>query len=598
MSSELRERKTQAAQIQEIYRERAVESLDSAMKILRIGKYDVDGRGCTRDLRTEIMAWQKLAEAYTFLGDTEDALEAWEKLLDAVSRRKSELLELKGETAVEEVAAANKRKEINHAMHMAYCYLGRYRFDCFLIAMEFMLPDGEKRWYCNRRNIIRQDALELEKLEYGQYRFMGLSAPPRTYKTALGTRFLAWVIGRHPDESSFFVSHTARMCRKVMNDIVSLLSNPVYKLIFPQTTFKTSSEDMWIDVYPKETENGYRTLYFAGIDSAMAGVINCSWLLYCDDLIAGTEEAINPDRVERACEKYVGDIRQRRANGNVRELMIATRWATKDPLAEMERLHSEDPAALFIKRPALNENGESNFMFKHNPLTKEHFLEIKSSMDLKLGAAMFECIYQQNPMDREGLLFTDLKRYRSLPPGKPDFVFAACDVAFSGADNLACPVAYQYGDEVYIPDVVFNPNGWEITEPLVVAFITKHCPNFAKFESNNGGDFYAKDVKNALVGVCDTRIVAERTPSSMSKVRRIEQHEPTISSFYFLHPSLYAPTSAYAKFMAEVESFNVNGRNKHDDAPDSLAMLAAMKIKGDRGASVCSFKRKGRGRRR
>lgn len=574
----------QLALIEKVRREEAEHIIQTSMQKLHIGKYvRKDGLPSQLSLPLTTRYYKQMANAYEELGDWENAEKAWRTLLTIISRRSKEIDRL-GEDE------DGYSKEINHAMICAYSFLGRFDFECFLIALE-LETDAALRFYCTRRNIISADVKELQRLEEGTYDMLGISAPPRTYKTALGTRYLAWVIGRHPDESCFFASHTTKMCRKVMGDMLKILNSEQYQRVFPGLSVQSNQEDLWIDVTPKLRDNGYRTLYFAGIDSNMAGVIHCSWLLYCDDLIASVMEASNPDRVANALEKYTGDIRQRRGGPNVRELLIATRFATKDPLSTMEDAKKNDPKCKFIKRPALNELGESNFMYAVNPLTTEHFMEIKSQM----SEIAFECVYQQNPLDREGLVFTHLKRYKELPKGKPDIIFCACDVAFSGSDNLSCPVGYQYGNDVYIPDVVFHKEGWQTTEPIVTGFILKHQPLLANFEYNNGGEFYAKDIKSMIQGQSATRIFGKTHLSN--KLVRIEQQEPIIQNFYFLDRSMYKPGSMYDRFMNELERFNINGRNKHDDAADSLAMLAEMFRRKESGSSVTVVERKGHRRR-
>ena len=63
--------------------------------------------------------------------------------------------------------------------------------------------------------------------------------------------------------------------------------------------------------------------------------------------------------------------------------------------------------------------------------------------------------YQQEPIEREGALFTpEFMRFydgaKDLPAGEPDNIVAACDVAFGGADFLAFGVLYVYGEESYL----------------------------------------------------------------------------------------------------------------------------------------------------
>lgn len=569
----------------EVQRQEAEHTIDVISRKLRLGKYKAPNYKCAVGLVNLVEDYRRLAMSFGILGDNDSCEKAWRMVLRLISQRQSELDEY------QENGDDGYLGFINQAMTEAYAALGRTNFEYYLIALELEQSD-ENRFYCTRRNIIVPDVAELQKLADREYAMLGISAPPRTYKTALGTRFISWDAARYNAESSFFVSHTTKMARKVMDDLLKIFNSQGFKRMFPHITVESNKEDMWIDLLPKPYDNGYHTLYFAGIDSTMAGVINCSRLLYCDDLISGIEEAMKPERMENALQKYVVDIRQRRANSNVIELIIATRWGTNDPLTYMEEAHEGDPRYKFIKRPALNDLGESNFMFTVNPLTTQHFLDIKARMD----DISFMCVYQQQPMDREGLVFTNLKRYKELPKGDPDVVYMACDVAFSGADNLSAPFAYQYGDDVYIHDVVFSPEGYTTTEPLVCSHMVKNEPNFARFESNNGGEFYAKDIKNAISGMLATRIISIR--SQKNKMYRISQYEPIIQQFYFLDRSLYPPGSMYDRFIRELERFNINGRNKHDDAADSLAMLAEMKQKQHSGAGgVTVTKRKGKQRR-
>ena len=58
----------------------------------------------------------------------------------------------------------------------------------------------------------------------------------------------------------------------------------------------------------------------------------------------------------------------------------------------------------------------------------------------------------------------------------------------------------------------------------------------------------------------------------MAKLTRIEQHAPTIRNFYFLDSN--CRDEDYRKAMNELTGFSFTVKNLHDDAADSLAMLA------------------------
>lgn len=567
----------------EVQKREAAHTIDTISRAFRLGQYADPSYKCTVGLVNLVQDYRRLAMSFDVLGDQENSDNAWKAVLRFINQRTDELQEY------QENENDGYLSFINHAMIDAYAALGRNNFEYYLISLEIDLPE-EQRVYCGRRNILRENVSEMQKLADHEYKLLGLSSPPRSFKTFTGTRFLTWIMAKNRSKSSFFASHSAKMCRKVYGDIMDIATLPGFKRVFPEITFDGNKEDMWIDFLPR-TSNGYHTLHLAGIDSQMAGVIDCSCLLYVDDLIPGIEEAMSPDRMENALTKYVTDIRQRMSKSDVIALMIATRWGTKDPLTYEEEISGKDPRCKFIKRPALDENGKSNYMFDIDPMTTEYFLDMKARLD----SVSFECIYQQHPIDREGLVFTDLKRFKELPKGKPDVVYMACDVAFSGADNLSAPFAYQYGDDVYIVDVVFSPEGYTSTEPLICSSMINHSPNFARFESNNGGEFYAKDIKNAVSDKIGTRIYSVR--SQKNKMYRISQYEPIIQQFYFLDRSLYPPGGMYDRFIRELERFNINGKNKHDDAADSLAMLAEMKQKNQTGAGgVTVMKRQGKKR--
>ena len=67
-------------------------------------------------------------------------------------------------------------------------------------------------------------------------------------------------------------------------------------------------------------------------------------------------------------------------------------------------------------------------------------------------------------------------------------------------------------------------------------------------------------------------IQTKAAPNNQSKEARIFDKAPTIRTFCFLDEN--KRPNAYKTFMVNVYSFKITGHNKHDDAPDSLAMAA------------------------
>ena len=489
----------------------------------------------------------------------------------------------------------------------AYQVLARRDFEKFLIAIEWNYP-REMKFYGIRERVLSNWAKTLEDLEYGKLKLLSISAPPRTGKTGIGERFFLWCMLRHAEKSCFFVSHTAAMAIKVFNDVINMLNDGKMEIqkIFPEGVIvEKNAEQLYIQL-KTNMSMGYKTAYFRGIDGNMAGVLEASWLVYCDDLIKNIEEAMNPDRLETARMKYGTDIVQRKANKGVRELHIATRWSTGDVISTLEKEHEEDKLAKFIRIPALDEEGKSNFMYEGEfALDEEYFAERRNSP--MMDEISFECIYQQNPMEREGLWLNEksLKYYDgNLPDTECDLVCAGCDVAWGGGDYLSMPIAKVYGTQVYINDIVYNDGTKEVTRPIVVGNIKNNNVEKVIFEANNGGDEYCDKVKEELLKEgYKMDIRSQKAPGNKSKTARIMAVSDEVKGIspeyqlYFLDREARKGKPMYEKFMKDLLKYNTAskfiGRQK-DDCADSLAILISQVLESRtvESKAVSNFSRK------
>jgi predicted phage terminase large subunit-like protein len=269
-------------------------------------------------------------------------------------------------------------------------------------------------------------------------------------------------------------------------------------------------------------------------------------------------------------------------------VMIGTRWSVADVQGRIQEQYRDNPRYRFRVIPALNEHGESNFDYPYGlGFTKAYYLDMKESTD----PATWSAKYMGEPYEREGLLFPpdELNWYNgTLPDGEPDRILATCDIAWGGGDSLSMPIAYLYGEDCYIHDVVFNRGDKETTRPIVLGKLKLHKPHMVRFEANNGGHEYADIVNESLrkEGL-RLNISHRKAPSNASKLSRIIQVAPEIKRFHFR--DFKNSDSEYREFMRELTSFLMTGKNKHDDAPDSLAMMANLIMYGRMGVEV--FKR-------
>lgn len=508
--------------------------------------------------------WERKPE-YQVLADIFEVLRIYEKDVDY--RKAHDLsIELR-KTAASMIRADTRYYEL---YRRALLFDAPADFDSYLLYMEID-REPQKRFYAPRRKTLRVVVDDLQDLEDDKLDLLAISLPPRVGKSTLGIFYVTWLMGKYPELANVMSGHSDKLTKGFYTEALSIITSPDYKWteIFPNSKVaRTSAEDESIDI---NTVKRFPTLTCRSISGTLTGAVEVGKLLYVDDIIADLEEALNPVRLQNKYDAYLNQLKDRKKDG-AKELHIGTRWAPYDVIGRLQEQYADSERHRFRVVPALNENGESNFDYEYGlGFSTQYYIDMKNSIDDATWCAK----YMGVPYEREGLLFPpdSLNYYTgSLPDGKPDKVVAVCDVAWGGGDSLAMPFAYVYGDSVYIHDVIFNRGDKETTRPIVVGRMKQHLPNMTRFEANNGGDEYCDNVDRMLRsdGI-KLNLSYRKAPNNVSKVTRIIQNSPEIRKFYFIDDKNASPE--YRAFMREVTSFTQTGKNRHDDAPDSLAML-------------------------
>lgn len=475
--------------------------------------------------------------------------------------------------AMRAVGSTKAMSEFNRLNKRSLLMDAKTDFDAYLQYLEYE-RDPEKRFYLPRRHVLRPLVSDLQDLEDGKLDFLGISLPPRIGKSTLCIMFMTMVMGKRPDVANVMSGHSDKLTDGFYREILSILTdtaNYAWNEIFPDVKIaNTSAKNETIDL---NREKRFPTMTCRSIGGTLTGAVEIGneGILYVDDLIEDLEESLNPQRLQAKYDAYLNQLKDRKKQG-ARELMVGTRWNVYDPLGRVYEQYRDNSRYRSRVIPALNEDGESNFVYKYNlGFDTKYYVDMRESID----DATWMAKYQGNPYVREGLLFPrdELCYYNGvLPDGEPDKL-AVCDVAWGGGDSLSMVFAYVYGSDVYIHDVIFNNGDKETTYPVVIGRTKQHMPFRERFEANNGGDVYADHIDEELRkdGV-HISIFSRRAPTTQSKLGRIIQFSPDIKKFYFRGEKYQS--KEYRAFMTEVTTFTQTGKNLHDDAPDSLAMLA------------------------
>lgn len=454
-----------------------------------------------------------------------------------------------------------------------YLYMAQDDFDSYCIYLEWN-REPQKKFYLPRRKVLYPLVQDLQDLADGKIDFLGVSMPPRTGKSTLCIFFMTWLMGKNPDTANVMSGHSDKLTDGFYREVLTILTdNETYLWadVFPTVRLvDTSAKNETIDLNRKKR---FPTFTARSIGGTLTGAVEIGegGCLYVDDLIEDLEESLNPDRLQAKYDAYLNQLKDRKKEG-AKELMVGTRWNVLDPLGRIQQQYADNPRYRFRVIPALNEKGESNFVYDYGVgFTTEYYLDMKASIDDATWCAK----YMGRPYVREGLLFPadELRYYNgTLPDGEP-YKVAVCDVAWGGGDSLAMVFAYVYGNDVYIHDVIFNKGDKTVTQPVIIGRAKQLMPNKIRFEANNGGGEYADAINEKLRsdGV-HINIIARKAPNNQSKMGRIIQFSPDIKKFYFRDAK--NRSQEYQAFMDELTMFSQAGKNAHDDAPDSLAMLA------------------------
>lgn len=445
----------------------------------------------------------------------------------------------------------------------------------FYYFCQAMAPD----FYGDERQYLAHLCNEMQNFYESNEDIFVINLPPRHGKSRTASMFAQWVLGCNQREKVMTGSYNETLSTtfsKAVRDGISTTKADrdkiIYCDIFPNVRIKRG--DGAINLW--SLEGGYNN-YLATSPTGTATGFGAT-ILILDDLIKNAEEAANENTLEKHWDWFTNTMLSRLEEGG-KIIIIMTRWATGDLAGRaLEHFKEECKKVRLLTMKALQDDGT---MLCPDILSRE-------SYDMKvraMGADIASANYQQIPIDIKGKLYGSFKTYTELPKdvnGNPLFteIRNYTDTADTGQDYL-CSINYGvYNHEAYVLNVLYTKDGMEITEPATAKMIYEEGVDVADMESNNGGRGFARAIE---------RILKEKYHSNKTQINPFHQSKNKVARILshstWVMNHIYFPINwrdRWPEYYKSMTTYQREGENKYDDAPDATTGIAEKMGQGSR----------------
>lgn len=449
--------------------------------------------------------------------------------------------------------------------------------------------EPKERFYMPRRKqFIKIGLIEaLQGMINDKYDILCISLPPGTGKTTIEKFFHSAVIGWYSNGYNLFYSHSGDITRMYYDGVYDIVTNTdeyTWGEVFPG--LEVTSTNAKLEQFNVGKYKPFQSVQCTSVGSKNAGKVRANKFLLVDDMIGGIEEALNPAYLDKLWDKYAVDARQRKIPDNngipCKEIHIATRWSVRDVIGRIIQAYDGNKRVKVVSVPDVDPvTGKSNFNYEFGGYTEKDFADIQLLMD----EISYRCLYKQDPIEREGLLFPDdkIRRYLNLPHGEPEIITAQCDTKGKGTDYFVLPVLQKYGEDYYCVDCVCdNTADYEEQYRNAASVLVNNKVQECEFERNAGGDRVAMEVNKRVESVGWICNITD-TPTETNKEARIFQCSNWIlQHIIFKDASLYKPNEPYGIMMSLLKQYSVSGKKQLDDVPDVFSNFALRMTKGNR----------------
>lgn len=431
----------------------------------------------------------------------------------------------------------------------------------FWLFCRLLYPDfyKEDRLYLRDLCQTLQDFYE-DKIDK---KILVINMPPRHGKTFTARLFVLWVFGQNPKMKIITGSYNqilSSLFAQQTRDGILIedegIKSEYFKTIFPNVQIKHGDAAKGFWSLDGSEEKNYLATSPGGTSTGIGANI-----LIVDDIIKTAEEAYN-ERVLNAHWEWYNNTLVQRMERPRKQILIMTRWSSNDLAGKMLIKRKNNVHQICYK--AVQEDGS---MLCDEIMTHDEYLDVVQEMNVDIA----EANYQQEPIDQKGRLYQKFLVYDTLPDNIIK-IWNYTDTADKGADYFASLVFAETSDhKAYLLDVLYTKEPMEITENAHANMIIRNKVNHVRIEGNNGGRGFRRNSERLVKERGYYAAFYEDFHQSANKESRI------LSNSAWVENNVYYPSdwsTRWPEFYLAMTTYQREGKNAHDDAPDSITGIA------------------------
>lgn len=507
----------------------------------------------------------------------------------------------------------NKEK-YNDILYNAFRMASRVSLEHYFIYREWNLPIKEK-FFTPRYNILRGYVHYLEEIALNpDFRMLVVCLPSGYGKTYTEKISEAWNFGIDPTGTVLSLCSNERVVNGGSNTVRSEIKSDEFGEVF--TKMKYSKDDK--EYFLKETDAEWKLKQCKLLASYYASTINsnvvgsrASQRIHIDDLYPDYKEAMNQANNEFLFYKFQTVWNKRFVQNKPSKVVVSgTLWASGDfislVIGDINKNNkmkpspkykytwvNEDETIAVVRVPALDY--ETGLSTCPELRTTKEILSEKS----KMPEYLFETNFQQNPVDPESLVFsyTKLRTYEKLPKSPYEGHYAVIDATRkTGRDYFAMPIFRRLDEDglamYYLKDCIYTQRATKDMYDDIVEKIIEHHIIKLVIESNATSELkqnLERKLKDLGATFCE---ISEKWNNENKEIRITDQSHNILKRFVYPAKEMFPMQSQMGKFMNDLTTYNLGGRNQHDDCPDSLCLASKVFVDDAfRGGSVSAIRR-------